>query len=47
MKEKDYSGDITEEWLFDAETERFVRHNSWIVSKRRREVSPGIYESRT
>ena len=29
-----------------AETERFVRHNSWIVSKRRREVSPGIYEPR-
>ena len=29
-----------------AETERFVRHNSWIVSKRRREVSPRIYEHR-
>ena len=24
-----------------AETERFVRHNSWIVNKRRPEVSPG------
>ena len=29
-----------------AETERFVRHNSWIISKKRREVSPGIYEPR-
>lgn len=30
-----------------AETERFVRHNSWIISKKRREVSPGIYEPRS
>src|SRR5688572_3607781 len=29
-----------------AETERFVRRNSWIVSKRRPEVSPGIYKPR-
>jgi hypothetical protein len=29
-----------------AETERFVRHNPWIINKMRREVSPGIYEPR-
>jgi len=29
-----------------AETERYVRRNSWIVSKRRPEVSPGVYEPR-
>ena len=29
-----------------AETERFVRRNSWIVSKRRPEVSPGTYKPR-
>ena len=103
MKEKDYSGGITQEWFVDevlqrypytsviflehgpasrtqsgrpfpdyprmnlqdyadlrgvslesvlralnaaAETERFVRRNSWIVSKRRSEVSPGIYKPR-
>jgi hypothetical protein len=103
MKEKDYSGRITEEWLVDdvlqrypstsvmflqhgpasriqsgrlfadyprmnlqqyaelrgvskesvlgalnaaAETERYVRRNSWIVSKRSPEVSPGVYEPR-
>jgi hypothetical protein len=103
MKEKDYSGRITEEWLVDdvlqryastsviflqhgsasriqsgrpfpdyprmnlqeyadlrgvskksvlralnaaPETERFVRRTSWIVSKRRPEVSPGIYKPR-
>lgn len=103
MKEKDYSGRITDEWLVDdvlqrypstsviflqhgpasriqsgrlfadylrmnlqeyadlrgvgkelllralnaaAETERFVRHNPWIINKMRREVSPGIYEPR-